>query len=105
MRFIVSVMLLAACGPAWAADLSRVDRTITKEPAYAGKPRYCLLVFGAEAKHRVWLVQDGDTRYVDKNGNGDRTEAGERVAAKKGPAGDEDSGFRFEVGELKVGGK
>jgi hypothetical protein len=44
-----------------AADLSKVDRTIKKEPAYQGKPKYCLLVFGPEAKARVWLVLDGDT--------------------------------------------
>jgi hypothetical protein len=44
-------------------------------------PKYCLLVFGPEAKHRVWLVLDGDTLYVDKNGNGDLTEVGERIKA------------------------
>jgi hypothetical protein len=41
---------------------------------------YCLLVFGPEAKTRVWLVVDGDTLYVDRNGNGDLTGAGKRVA-------------------------
>src|SRR5262245_44214074 len=83
MRLAVSMLRLAACGSASAADLSKVDRTIAKEPKYAGKPSYCLLVFGAEAKHRVWLVQDGHTLYVDRNGNGDLTEAGDKVAAKK----------------------
>jgi hypothetical protein len=105
MRFIVSVLLLAAGGPAWAADLARIDRTIKKEPKYAGHPRYCLLVFGPEAKHRVWIVQDGNTLYVDRNGNGDLTEAGEKVIAKKGLRGDREGEFAFEVGELKVGGK
>src|SRR5262245_20330579 len=71
--------------PASAADLSKVDRTIAKEPAYHTKtPKYCLLVFGAEAQTRVWLVLDGDTLYVDRNGNGDLTEAGEAVKAKSG---------------------
>ncbi len=105
MRCLVLVLLLAAGGPAWAADLAKVDRTLKKEPKYAGPPRYCLLVFGAEAKHRVWLVQDGDTLYVDRNGNGDLTEPDKKVAANKRPAGDNEEGFRFEVGELKVGGK
>src|SRR5262249_4307689 len=59
------------------------------------KPRYCLLVFGPEAKTRVWLVLDGDVLYVDRNGNGDLTEAGERMAVKEGP--------RFEIGEVTGG--
>src|SRR5262245_11368623 len=63
---------------AGAADLTKIDRTIAKEPAYKTKsPRYCLLVFGPQADYRVWLVLDGDTLYVDRNGNGDLTEPGE----------------------------
>ena len=42
-----------------AADLSKIDRTIGKEPAYQSKPKYCLIVYGPEAKTRVWLVIDG----------------------------------------------
>src|SRR5215510_10605392 len=60
-------------------DLTKVDRTIAKEPAYKTKPKYCLLVFGPKAKTRVWLVLDGDVLYVDRNGNGDLTDANERV--------------------------
>jgi hypothetical protein len=89
--------------PVSAADLAALDRTIHKEPAYAGKPRYCLLVFGPEARDRVWLVQDGDTLYVDRNGNGDLTEPGEKVAAQTDRPADE--GWRFEVGDVSVGGK
>ncbi|MBI3410878.1 MAG: hypothetical protein HY040_21290 [Planctomycetes bacterium] len=105
MRSVVCVLLLAACGVATAGDLSKVDRTILKEPKYTGKPKYCLLVFGAEAKHRVWLVQDGDTLYVDRNGNGDLTEVGEKVAATKSLPGVAEGAFQFDVGELHVGGK
>jgi hypothetical protein len=54
-------------------DLSKIDRTIAKEPAYKGKPKYCLVVFGPEAKSRVWLIRDGDLLYVDRNGDGDFT--------------------------------
>jgi hypothetical protein len=36
-----------------AADLSKVDRTIKKEPTYKGKPQYCLLAFGPEAKTKA----------------------------------------------------
>ena len=74
MRSLLSVLLLAACGPVCAADLAKIDRTIKAEPKYSGQPRYCLLVIGSDAKHRVWIVQDGDTLYVDRNGNGDLTE-------------------------------
>jgi len=82
------------------ADLAKVARTIGKEPVYQTKaPRYCLLVFGREAKFRVWLVQDGDVLYVDRNGNGDLTESGKRVEKKDGAAG----GRRFELGELRDG--
>src|SRR5207302_6716243 len=83
-----------------AADLAAINRTIAKEPAYKGQPKYCLLVFGPEAKARVWLVQDGDTLYVDRNGNGDLTEKGKQVTLRQG-----EQTFRtFEVGEVRVGG-
>jgi len=60
--------------PAIAADLTKIDRSIGKEPRYQTKaPKYCLLVFGPEAKYRVWLVLDGNTLYVDRNGKGDLT--------------------------------
>jgi hypothetical protein len=75
---------VAPTGAAWAGepsggDLARIERKIAKEPTYAGKPSYCLLVFGAERKTRVWVVRDGNTVYVDRNGNGDLTEANEKV--------------------------
>lgn len=71
--------------PAPAADLTKIDRTIAKEPVYASKvPKYCLLVFGPEAKTRVWAVLDGDVLYVDRNANGDLTEPGERLELTKG---------------------
>jgi hypothetical protein len=62
-------------------DLAAIPRTIEKEPAYQGKPRYCLLVFGKQADTRIWMVHDGKHFYVDRNGNGDLTDAGEKVAA------------------------
>jgi hypothetical protein len=59
------------------------------------------LVFGPEAKTRIWLVQDGDDLYVDRNGNGDLTEPDEKVAREKGEKnGDFQS---FKVGEIKDG--
>src|SRR5437660_6187591 len=75
---LACVALIAS--PASAADRARVDRSIAREPAYQSKaPRYCLLVFGPEARTRVWLVMDGDTVYVDRDGSGDLTQKGKAV--------------------------
>ena len=76
-----SLLLFAALAP--AADLLGVDRSLTREPTYTKQPKYGLLVFGPQAKQRVWLVLDGDTLYVDKNGNGDLTEPGEHMAVSR----------------------
>jgi hypothetical protein len=67
--------------PASTVDLTKIDRTIAKEPVYKTNPKYCLLVFGQGAKTRVWLVQDGDALYVDRNGDGDLTQKGARSLA------------------------
>lgn len=97
--FALALSALAAA-PVVAADLSKIDRTIAKEPAYqTNEVRYCLLVIGAEAKTRVWLVQDGETLYVDRNGNGDLTEVGERVSLKE-----KAERYRwFDAGDIKDG--
>jgi hypothetical protein len=88
------VLALLALGwsarPAMSADLTKIDRTIFKEPKYTSQPHYALLVYGPEAKTRIWLVLDGQVLYLDRNGNGDLTEANERieldvVASKKTP--------------------
>jgi hypothetical protein len=80
-RFWLAALVPAVLvGPVGAADLAKIDRTIAKEPAYQTKaPRYCLLVFGPQAKARVWLVLDGDTLYVDRKGNGDLTDPRNKV--------------------------
>jgi|GEM_PF-517185 len=89
-----------------AADTFPAPRTIEKEPIYQSKtPRYGRLVFGKEGKDQVWIVHDGDLLYVDRNGNGDLTEPGERIERQKPRKGFEDTpGRSFEVGELKLGG-
>jgi hypothetical protein len=83
-RLITSLVSIAFIGGTISAgDLTKINRKIAKEPAYESKPKYCLLVFGPEAKTRVWIVLDGDTLYVDRNGNGDLTEEGEKVGLPK----------------------
>ena len=70
MRFMLLCVLLFWPTLTKAADLSKIDRTIKKEPAYKGKPKYGLLVFGREAKTKLWIILDGTDLYVDKNGDG-----------------------------------
>lgn len=82
-----------------AADLKKIDRTIAKQPAYKSRPKYCLLVFGPEAKARNWIVVDGDALYVDRNGNGDLTEPSNRVQ----PKDTERFGVVFEAGDVHEG--
>ena len=97
---IVSTRLAPAAG--W--DLTQLERSITAEPVYeSGSPRYGLLVFGPEMQTRVWLVHDGSSLYVDRNANGDLTEAGEKVAADSDRS-DRDGGvYTFEAGEIVDG--
>jgi hypothetical protein len=106
-RFLAAVIATMAASLASAADLTKIERSIAKEPAYATKaPRYLLLAFGPDAAERVWLVLDGDTLYVDRNGNGDLTEPGEAVSTKKRDGADpETDGRAFDVGEISAGGR
>lgn len=103
-RVIALTLMGLATSIVSAADLSSVSRKITKEPKYQSQPKYCLLVFGPEAKTRVWLVQDGPVLYVDRNGNGDLTDAGERLAATKSEYADEGD-YTFKVGEIRDGNR
>ena len=81
---IAAAVLILSPFTARCADLTKMNRQIAKEPAYQTQsPKYCLLVFGPEAKTRVWLVQDGDVLYVDHNANGDLTEKSKRITVKQ----------------------
>lgn len=63
--FPATLLVVAGLTPASAADLSRIERTLKDEPKYNTRaPKYCLLVFGPEAKTLVWLVHDGDVVHV-----------------------------------------
>src|SRR2546428_3351574 len=98
---LLAAALLVLAPFAQAADLAKIERTIAKEPAYQTKtPKYCLLVFGLDARTRVWLVQDGDTLYVDRNGDGDLTGDGKRVKVSRVS----DSYRVFEAGDLTIDG-
>ncbi|HKB05689.1 MAG TPA: hypothetical protein VKD90_25945 [Gemmataceae bacterium] len=90
MRLSPALLALLVAAPALAADLTKIDRSLKKEPVYQSKsPKYGLLVFGPKAETRVWLVLDlgepwdndsaKNTLYVDRNGDGDLTGPDERV--------------------------
>lgn len=101
----MSIVVFAAflCLPAQVrgTDLSQIDRTIRKLPPLQSKtPEYCLLVFGPRAAKRVWLVHDCDVLYVDRNGNGDLTDPGERVAADPLNSKPADGVFYFHAGDI-----
>src|SRR5262245_13164958 len=107
MRLVVFLLAVLSISyfapPGFAVDLTKIDRSISKEPAYRGKPRYGLLVLGRKAETRIWLVIDGKTLYVDRNGNGDLTEPGERVLAENTNSTDI---LEFRAGEfLEADGK
>jgi len=98
LLFLASSSLSKGVDDKPGVDLSKIDRTLLKEPRYRADPKYCLVTFGPNARTQVWLVLDGDALYVDRNGNGNLTEQGERVAAE-GQEGER----RYRVGELRDG--
>jgi hypothetical protein len=104
LRLLLTLaMLTMAYGRANATDLTKIDRSIPKEPAYHTKPKYCLLVFGPEAKDRVWLVQDGVTLYINVNGGEDWLTQPARSAVRGAVFTLGWSGEKFRLRELRVG--
>jgi hypothetical protein len=79
--FLWSITAVLTIGglPLAAADLSKIDRTIGKEPAYKSKPKYCLVVVGPRGKTRVWLVLDHNVLFIDRKCNGDLTVPDDRL--------------------------
>lgn len=106
----ISLVVALAClslglPPAPAADvpdLSKLNRSLKKEPAYlATQPLYGLAAFGPKAQARVWMVLDKtkpdatsyDVLHVDLDADGDLTGPGERLVKGKDD--------RFQVGTFK----
>jgi hypothetical protein len=88
-------------------DLSGVDRSLVVPPGLHD-PRYCLLTFGRrQPKTRVWLVEDGDTLYADRDGSGTLTDPAKAFPAEKRRQipGDAPSDYRtYWVGDVAPGG-
>jgi hypothetical protein len=84
MRLTCAILMLIGflfgSPPQAVPDLSKVDRTIVKEPSKLSQPRSCLMVFGRRAEVRIWMIKDGERLYVDRNANGDLTEPDESFA-------------------------
>ena len=66
----------------------------------ASETRFVLLTFGLESKIKAWFVLDGEVAYLDRNANGNLTEPGERINAKRMPAPEGTSSLWFESGEF-----
>ena len=78
MVIVAAVAWSSALVVADEVNLSKVDRSIRREPVWtSGKPQYCLFVISAE--RRVWFVVDGADLYMDINENGDLTDPGEKL--------------------------
>ena len=69
-------------GPASARDIE-LRSTPVKEPAYVATPKYCLLALDAAADVKVWMVEDGQRLFLDKNANGDLTDDGPPIEPSK----------------------
>jgi len=81
----LAIVAAVALAQATVTDLGKLRTAPAKELTYGDvRPKYCLLVFGQEAEVRMWLVAAGAVAYLDRNANGDLTEAEESVAETRG---------------------
>lgn len=113
MRLYASLLLVAGISlqePATkppVVDFSKVDRKIAREPKYLANPLYGLILFDPEGKSRVWFAldrsspkeSDHDILYIDRNGNGDLTDPGERFAGVR----DARNWITHQPGPIKIG--
>ena len=107
LRNTVFLAAVLAAPPLLAVDYDQINRSIAKEPKYQSpKPEYVLLLFGSEAKRRVWVVVDGDVVYLDRNGDGDLTSADERFETSKDchdvEIADHDGKTRYVITGLRI---
>lgn len=71
--------------PSAKRGLAEIERTLVKEPAYNGQPKYCLLILDKGLRAKVWMIEDGQRLFLDSNGNGDLTDDGGPIALGKEP--------------------
>jgi hypothetical protein len=114
MAILAALQDGAATRPTLASiDYAKIERKITKEPAYVGSPRYALFLLDEAGEFRVWAVMDksaadvpaANVLYLDMNGNGDLTEEGERFVSSRDAVGIEERGAVITVAAVPVPGK
>src|SRR6266852_4818827 len=105
MRWALALAASWLAAGSASAGAPKIDKSISKQPTYRTAPKYGLLLFGPVGRDRVWLVRDGDVLYVDRNGNGDLTDPGEKVAAENNPGSlpEGERTYSFNVGDVTVG--
>jgi hypothetical protein len=81
-----TLLMIAALLGLQDFDVAKVERKLKSEPRYQGIPKYALLVVGTEGKIRIWMSLDGGVLYVDRDGDGNLGEEGERFPAGNGGA-------------------
>lgn len=75
IALLYAIVLSAYDGPA-----APYPSKLAKEPAYTQPTQqYIRLLLGQKPPREIWVVRDGSNVYVDRNGNGDLTEPGEKV--------------------------
>lgn len=82
MKYLLTLGFLSMLmGSTLLADDLADERTLLKnQPVYESEhPGYMLLVFGVETRKSVWVVTDKNCVYIDRNSNGDITEANEKI--------------------------
>jgi hypothetical protein len=85
----LSVAFLVLLAPAtWADPPPKIARKIVEKPAFKqATQQYVLLLLGQKPHREIWIVRDGDDYYIDRNGNGDLTEPGEKITPPKAQSG------------------
>lgn len=87
--FVPFVAFVALASPLGAqqkdamAELEAARRPPATEPKYMGIPRYLLLAFGRPIHRTAWCVLDGETLYVDRDGDGALDAAKEKLAPRR----------------------
>jgi hypothetical protein len=81
---LLFTLFAALCCPGTALEQANaatnisanLTRTLIKEPKYDSMPKYAMILLGNSREVQLWMVEDGQRLFVDKNTNGDLTDDG-----------------------------
>jgi hypothetical protein len=98
MKYLFLLPLLAT-----QAIAAQDDSRPRVEPKYESTPYYLRAIFGfgPQPNDPIWIVYDGRNLYIDRNGNGDLTDAGEKVVGSETEKGKPQSWWQ--IGNLGEG--